>query len=177
MSIRILIADDNAAVRTALRELLKSEGWEVIEAANGKEAVARAQETKPQLIILDLAMPSMDGLTASREITKQFPDTPIIMHTLYSSPQVEMEGRKVGVRKTVAKSESSDLLSAVRELLQPEPSVTPQTPSEPVPANGPSPVVMAGLHSATPVTNPAAGNGQPKDPTPVPPPGSGDVSR
>ena len=129
MHIRILIADDNVAVRTALRELLKAEGWEIVEAANGKEAVARTQETKPHLVILDLAMPSMDGLTASREITKLLPDTPIIMHTLYSSPHVEMEGRKVGVRKMIAKSESSHLLSAIRELLDLETSGTTQTPS------------------------------------------------
>ena len=70
MPIRILIADDNQPVRSALGERLKSEGWEVLEAANGKEAVAQAMAMKPDLAILDLVMPQMDGLTASRKINE-----------------------------------------------------------------------------------------------------------
>jgi len=170
-----LIADDNAAVRTALRELLRTEGWEITEAADGNEAVTKAQETAPQLVILDLAMPFMDGLTASREITKLLPGTPIILHTLYASPQMEAEGQKAGVRKMVAKSESGGLLSAVRALLHPESSISPQTPSEPLPTNIPTTVVMPDVRSATAVTN-SGGDIKPKDPTSLPSPGSSDVS-
>ena len=67
MPVRILIADDNPVVRTALRHLLESVGhWEIIDVENGLEAIAQAQEFRPNLIILDLVMPVMDGLTAAR---------------------------------------------------------------------------------------------------------------
>jgi DNA-binding NarL/FixJ family response regulator len=118
--IRILIADDNASVRAAMRQVLEGaqDYWEIVEAQNGKEAVAKAQEVRPNLVIVDLVMPVMDGLTAAREIAQLLPDIPILMHTLYSSPQVKLEAETVGVRKTVAKSDSSVLVSAVEELLR-----------------------------------------------------------
>lgn len=122
MPVRILIADDNAQVRTAMREVLEAAGgWEVIEAENGEEAVAKAREIKPGLIILDLAMPAKDGLTASREISEVLPGVPILMHTLYSSRQIEIEAAKTGVRKVVAKSETTALISAVQDALNPNP--------------------------------------------------------
>jgi DNA-binding NarL/FixJ family response regulator len=127
MPVRILIADDNSQVRTAMREVLEiAGGWEIIEAGDGEEAVARALEFQPGLIILDLAMPAKDGLTASREISEFLPETPILMHTLYDSPQIHVEAAKSRVRKVVPKSETSALLSAVHELLNPsEPPAPP----------------------------------------------------
>lgn len=120
MPVRILIADDNSQVRTAMREVLESAGdWEIIETANGEEAVCKAQEFHPALIILDLAMPAKDGLTASREISDLLPGTPILLHTLYYSKQVQIEAAKTGIRKVVPKSETTALLSAVEELLNP----------------------------------------------------------
>jgi len=123
LSIRILIADDNASVRAAMRQVLEGaeHNWEVVEAEDGYEAVAKAQELKPDLIIVDLVMPVMDGLTAAREIVKLLPDVPILMHTLYLSESVGQEAGKIGVRKTVAKSDSRVLISAVEELLHSKP--------------------------------------------------------
>lgn len=121
VSTRILIADDNESIRTAMRQVLEGLGrWEIIEAVNGREAVERAQEFRPQLIILDLAMPVMDGLTASREIAKILPGTPVLLHTLHSSTEVELEAGKSGVLKIVPKSEASALVSAVQEALHAE---------------------------------------------------------
>jgi DNA-binding NarL/FixJ family response regulator len=118
MPTRILIADDNPSVRWAMCEVLEAAGkWEVIEAENGEEAVAKAREFKPNLIILDLVMPGKDGLSASREIAKMQPGTPILMHTLYSSPQIQIEAAKTGVRKVVPKSEATALIAAVRDAL------------------------------------------------------------
>lgn len=119
MPLRILIADDNASVRTAMREVLEVNGsWEVIEAENGEQAVEKARKFKPRLVILDLVMPAKDGLTASREIAKLLPGTPVLMHTLYFSPQIQIEAAKTGVRKVVPKSEAAALVSAVREAMQ-----------------------------------------------------------
>ena len=118
MPTRILIAEDNAVVRTALRQLLNNAGdWEIMEVANGQQAVTRAQEHKPNLIILDLVMPVMDGLVAARELSKLMPDVPMLMHTLHWSPQVEVEAQKVGVRKVVPKADSRVLISSIQELL------------------------------------------------------------
>ena len=119
MPVTILIADDNALVRAALRHVLENEklGDILIEAENGKEALEKARETKPDLVILDLAMPLMDGFTTAREIGTLLPGVPVLMHTLYWSPRVQVEAMKAGVRKTVAKSDSNVLISAVRELL------------------------------------------------------------
>jgi DNA-binding NarL/FixJ family response regulator len=120
MPIRILIADDNPQVRTAMREVLEASGdWEIVEAENGEQAIARARECLPRLIILDLVMPGMDGLAASREIATLLPGTPILMHTLHSSPQIQIEAAKTGIRKVVPKSEAATLVSAVREALEP----------------------------------------------------------
>jgi DNA-binding NarL/FixJ family response regulator len=118
---RILIADDNAQVRAAMREVLEASGeWEIIEAENGDQAVVKAQECLPRLVILDLVMPGKDGFIASREIAKLLPGTRVLMHTLYSSPQIKIEAAKSGIRKVVQKSESSALVSAVREALEPD---------------------------------------------------------
>lgn len=93
-----------------------SEQWEIIEAENGEDAVAKAQDFRPDLVILDLVMPLMDGLTASREIAKVLPNVPILMHTLYSSAEVGLEAGKVGVQKIVPKSDSIGLVSAVQDI-------------------------------------------------------------
>jgi DNA-binding NarL/FixJ family response regulator len=126
LPLRILIADDNALVRAAMGETLRgvAEELEIVEAENGEVAVKQALTVKPDLIILDLAMPVCDGLTASREIAKVLPDIPILMHTLYWSAQVEFEARMAGVRKVVPKSDSRALLSAVRDTLN-SPTVEP----------------------------------------------------
>ena len=115
MPVRILIAEDNPTVKTALRMLLEGAGpFEIIVAENGQEAVAKAQELKPKLIILDLVMPVMDGLKAARQISQLLPDIPLLMHTMHFSPQVEVEAQKVGIRKVIPKSDSRLLLSTVR---------------------------------------------------------------
>ena len=118
MSTRILIADDSRALRTALRQLLESsDQWEIIDVENGQEAVTKALEILPNVVILDFAMPVMNGLTAARELSKRAPQIPLLMHTLYSSPQVEVEARKVGIRKVIPKTDTKGLVDAVLELL------------------------------------------------------------
>ncbi len=135
MPTRILIADDNPSVRTALRHLLEASGeWEVIDAENGQQAVAKAQELRPHVVLLDLVMPVMDGLTAARELSKLFPDLPLLMHTLHWSPQVEVEAQKVGVRKVIPKADSRGLVSAIQQALPAESTVTVAALTENIPA-------------------------------------------
>jgi len=120
MASRILISDDHAAMRRMLRLLVEAHaGWVVCgEAKNGEEAVAKAAELNPDLIILDLAMPVMDGIRASRAISAAMPTVPILMHTLHYSPHLVLEAQKAGVRRVVAKADGGDeLLAAIEELL------------------------------------------------------------
>lgn len=117
---RILIVDDHAIVRRMLKVLVETHnGWEVCaEAENGVDALEKIQHYKPDLVIMDMAMPVKDGLSASREISAVMPNVPIVMHTLHYSPELELEAKKSGVRKVVPKAESGDgLLSAIEELL------------------------------------------------------------
>jgi len=117
---RILIADDQSILRKALKALLEARvGWQVCgEAANGREAVQKSAELNPDLIILDLAMPVMNGLQAAREISSASPGVPILMYTNYALAPLALEARKYGVRQVVSKGDSMDeLFSAVETLL------------------------------------------------------------
>jgi len=119
---RILIADDNESVLRAVRASLESNpDWIVCgEAVDGVEAVAKAKELYPDLIILDLAMPRMDGLEAARQIHSLMPSIPIVIHTLYRSALDLMTADDFGVRKVVDKTKAGSLFSMVKELLSEE---------------------------------------------------------
>ena len=130
MPLRILIADDNAVFRGALRQLLQAaDHWEVFEAQDGQEAVSKALEIQPDAVILDLAMPLKDGLSAAREISQILPQTPLLMCTMHNSPQVEAEALKAGIHKVLSKSESSLLVEAIRQLLRPAEAPAPAEPA------------------------------------------------
>ena len=167
MPTRILIAEDSPAVRTALRTLLEDAGpWEIITVENGQDAIAKAQELKPDLIILDLVMPVMDGLRAARQISQLLPDLPLLMHTMHWSPQVELEAQKVGVRRVVPKSESQLLVSTVRQFLIPvapqPPGAVTAKPDIPTPDAPPPPPILESASSASSDKTPApsAENGE-----------------
>jgi DNA-binding NarL/FixJ family response regulator len=116
---RILIADDSELVRKSLKALLAAqEDWQVCgEASDGQQAIQFAKQLKPDLLILDIAMPVLDGFHAAAEIVKREPTLPIIIYSLHESPQFELEAKKVGARFVVSKSASSELLlKAVREV-------------------------------------------------------------
>lgn len=91
-------------------------GWEVCgEAVDGVDAVAKARELKPDLVVLDFAMPGLDGLKAAASIIRDLPGTPIILHTMYGST-IPMEVGKYGVSRVVGKAETGALVRAVEEL-------------------------------------------------------------
>ena len=120
MSKKILIADDNALVRKLLRIMLEGQkGWQICaEATNGSEAILKAQESKPDAVILDFAMPLLDGLDAAREITRALPSVPILLFTLYDSPEMALAAKEAGVSRVLPKTASGlPLIQAVRDLL------------------------------------------------------------
>jgi len=83
------------------------------EAQNGVEALQQVQRYRPDLVVLDLRMPVMNGLTATREIKKVAPQVTVLLFTLYDSPQIELESKRAGADALVPKTAASDLLPKV----------------------------------------------------------------
>ena len=122
-TVRILIADDSALVRQQLRALLElNPDWEVCgEAGDGREAVEKTKQLRPDVVILDFSMPMMNGLQAAREISAQYPETPLLLFTMFLSKQLIEEARKQGFRGAVSKSElSRHLVLSIEALLNNE---------------------------------------------------------
>jgi DNA-binding NarL/FixJ family response regulator len=121
--VRILVADDQEAVRKRVCAALTAhEGFEVCgEASNGKEAVEKAKELHPDLIILDITMPVLNGLDAARLIRAFAPETPIVILSVHKSRQLMEEARKIGVQGYVTKGEAvQKLIQAVETVRQNE---------------------------------------------------------
>ncbi len=121
---RILIADDHEIVRRGLRALIESQAnWEVVgEAVTGREAVELAKQFSPQVAVLDVSMPEMNGLEATRQILKALPQTEVLILTMHESEQVVREVLDSGARGYVLKSDAGrDLISAVDALRQRRP--------------------------------------------------------
>ena len=110
----ILIVDDNAYVRQMICEAFKRESdFEVCgEAENGKEAIDKALALHPELIVLDLSMPVMNGLDAARELKNRMPSVPLLMFTLYVDTHLEAEARSAGMADVVSKSKHVSVLIA-----------------------------------------------------------------
>lgn len=126
--IRILIADDHAIFRRGLRELLASRsGWEICgEASNGRDAIHEAQRHKPEVAILDVRMPVLNGLEAARRIAKELPRTEILILTMDTSEEVAHQVLQAGARGYLLKSDAeSKLVDAVETLGQHKPYLTP----------------------------------------------------
>jgi DNA-binding NarL/FixJ family response regulator len=118
MPSRILIADDHDLMRHLIKQEFEDHAdWVCIEAVNGQQAVVKATELKPEIIILDLMMPVMDGLTAAREIAKILPAVPIVIHTVHFCEQVKWEAKKIGVREVLPKADIASLVGVVEALL------------------------------------------------------------
>jgi len=121
MTIRILLVDDHPIVRQGLKAILEGHpGWEVIgEASDGVEAVDKAGKLNPDVMILDVTMPVMNGLEACRLLRKQTPELEILFVTQHDSPQMMREALEAGARGYVVKSNAArDLLEAVEAVSQ-----------------------------------------------------------
>jgi len=117
--VRILIADDHDIIRRGVKALLLSHhGWEICaEAATGRDAVAKAEEHRPDIVVMDLSMPELNGLEAARRIRKILPKTEILVLSLHFTDQLVRDIVDAGVRGYILKSDTDrDLLSAVEAL-------------------------------------------------------------
>jgi two-component system, NarL family, response regulator LiaR len=126
--IRIMIADDHAIVRKGIRALLsESEGFEVVaEVGDGQEAVRRAEETHPDVILMDLLMPVMDGIEATRRITSRQPEARVLVLTSFAADNKVFPAIKAGAVGYLLKDSSPDeLVRAIRQVHRGEPSLDP----------------------------------------------------
>lgn len=120
MPIRVLLADDHIVVRQGIRSLLERAGFEVVgEADDGQEAVRLAEKLSPDIVVLDYAMPLLNGIDTARAIRKVSERTRIILLTMFTQYRFVLESFRAGVRGYVVKSAASDeLLRAIRCVFQ-----------------------------------------------------------
>ena len=140
-NLRILIADDHDLMRRGVKALLQSHaGWEVCgEAHTGREAVSRAEELRPDVIILDISMPDLNGLEAARRIRKISPSSEILILSMHYSDQLIRDILEVGVRGYIVKTDSDrDLVMAVETLASHKPFFTPHATE----------VILSNFHTA-----------------------------
>jgi DNA-binding NarL/FixJ family response regulator len=127
--ITILLADDHDIVRRGLSDMLNAHGgWRVCgEASNGRDAVRMAQKFKPDVAVLDLSMPELNGLEATRRIRRSLPRTEVLIFTMHETQQLINEVLAAGARGYVLKSEAGRyLVSAIEALTQHKPFFTGQ---------------------------------------------------
>jgi len=116
--LRILLADDHLVFRQGLKSLLEREGLQIIgEAADGQEAIRRARDLSPDVAVLDLAMPLLNGLDAAREIVRASPRTRPILLTMHTEDPYVMEALRAGIKGYVLKTQpSTDVVQAIQEV-------------------------------------------------------------
>jgi DNA-binding NarL/FixJ family response regulator len=125
--LRILIADDHEMIRAGLRKVLEQhEGWEVCaEASNGRDAVELTKKLCPQVVVLDLAMPELNGLEATRHIKKALPKTEVLIFTMHETEELMRDVLKAGARGYLLKADAArHIVAAVESLAEHKPYFT-----------------------------------------------------
>ena len=116
---RVLIVDDNPMVRKAVCSLFTLDGFSVCgEAGNGAQAIEEARETRPDMIVLDLSMPVMDGIRAAKALRQIMPHVSLILFTAHASSALEKDALAAGIDAIISKQQgASDLVTKAHELL------------------------------------------------------------
>src|ERR1700738_2124910 len=116
MQVRVLIVDDSKATRRVLSAIVSSR-WTVCgQAENGKSAVKKFRELRPYLVLLDLAMPDIDGIEAGRQMHAIDPSVPLVLFTLMDPWGLQSAAHKAGISRVVSKSEGWELIKAIEEI-------------------------------------------------------------
>jgi DNA-binding NarL/FixJ family response regulator len=118
---RVLIADDSVPLRSGLRKLIEEHtGWVCAEALNGRDAITKIQQLAPDILLLDLCMPVMDGLQAAHALSKLIPDLPILLCTTDLPPSLVSMAQRCGIQGTVSKYDCRQIISGIEALLRHE---------------------------------------------------------
>jgi two-component system, NarL family, response regulator NreC len=118
MGVSVLLADDHPVFRQGLRALLEREKFEILgEASDGFEAIVLAERVQPAVVVIDLAMPAMNGIDAAREIGKRVPHAKVILLSMYTEEHHVLEALRAGVKGCVSKSQAAEhLLQAIKDV-------------------------------------------------------------
>jgi DNA-binding NarL/FixJ family response regulator len=118
--VRIFLVEDNPMMRSHLRAVLeKRPNWKVVgEAEDGRRAIESWGEHVPSVTVMDFMMPVMSGLEAGRSLSRQHPESPVLMVTLDPSPQLEEEAKRAGIKGLVQKADVGSLMLAIETLLK-----------------------------------------------------------
>src|SRR3984893_18337881 len=146
MPTRIILADDHALVRQGIKSLLEREGLLVVaEASDGREAIRHAEALAPDVVVMDIGMPTLNGMEAARELARCCPKVKPILLTQHDEPQYVSAALRAGVKGYVLKSQiTGDLVQAIQQVLRGQVYLSP----------GISGSVMAALHSKTQSADP-----------------------
>ena len=128
MAVRVLIADDHALIRESFRALLERRGYEVAgEAVNGQDAVRLARELKPDVALIDLSMPLLNGVDAGREIQRAHKDVHVVLLTMHAEGHLMAAALRAGIRAYVLKSQpTEDLVLAIRAVMRRQMYLSPE---------------------------------------------------
>ncbi|HXT30164.1 MAG TPA: response regulator transcription factor [Vicinamibacterales bacterium] len=128
MAVRVLIADDHALIRESFRALLERRGYEVAgEAVNGQDAVRLARELKPDVALIDLSMPLLNGVDAGREILRAHKDVHVVLLTMHAEGHLMAAALRAGIRAYVLKSQpTEDLVLAIRAVMRRQMYLSPE---------------------------------------------------
>src|ERR1700746_2287578 len=120
MPTRIILADDHALVRQGIRSLLEREGLQVVaEASDGREAIRHAEALAPDVVVMDIGMPPLNGMEAARELARTCPKVKPILLTQHDEPQYVSAALSAGVKGYVLKSQiSGELIHAIQQVLR-----------------------------------------------------------
>jgi two-component system, NarL family, response regulator NreC len=120
MPVRVVLADDHALVRQGIKSVLEREGLQVVaEASDGQEAIRQAKALAPDVVVMDIGMPTLNGMDAARELGRCCPKTKSILLTQHDEDQYVSEALSAGVRGYVLKSQvASDLIQAIQQVLR-----------------------------------------------------------
>src|SRR5215471_4498905 len=115
-ALKILLVDDHPPLRTSIRRILKQrQAWEICgEAGNGREAVEKSLELRPSVVVMDISMPEMDGLEATRQIRRLAPEIEVLIFSQYLSPIALKAALDAGARGYLSKSRAENLTDAIQ---------------------------------------------------------------
>jgi len=119
MNRRVLLAEDHSILRQGVRKLLEAAGFEVVgESTNGREALALARQLSPDVVVLDIGIPGLNGIDTARSVVRDVPSTRVVMLTVHSEDAYVLEALRAGARGYVLKSQAADdLVRAIQEVL------------------------------------------------------------
>lgn len=118
MKLRILIVDDSETTRRILRGIVQSREWTVCgEAVTGRDGIAKFNELTPDLVLIDLAMPDMNGLDAAAGMAAVNPNIPLVLFTVLDLPALAEPARKAGIAEVVSKAQPWDLVTTIERVV------------------------------------------------------------